>query len=267
MLPGYGVGRNTRPVTHLLRNCAVRSADQGLLAVRSKDEDLTLRRRRQIIDATIEAIYRRGIADLRLADVARAAGVSYGVVSFYFKSKDALLLATMNDVAAEYAMALHQAAEAPAATPMARLLSVLDVNFDARIAEPRKTAVWVAIWGQSQVSPAFRKRCCELQDDYVSLTEPICRAIVKSGDYAAVDPREIARVLCVMMSGFDVEMHLRGRGYSVPAAKRTCHALLAGIFPREFAAATSRRKASRKVPAARRATATRAAAARSRAAH
>jgi TetR/AcrR family transcriptional repressor of bet genes len=208
--------------------------------VRSKDEDLKLRRRRQIIDATIEAIYRRGIADLRLADVARAAKVSYGVVSFYFKSKDALLLATMNDVALEYATALHQAAEAPAATPMARLLAVLDVNFDARIAEPRKTAVWVAIWGQSQVSPAFRKRCCELQDDYVRLTEPICRAIVKSGGHTTVDAREIARVLCVMMSGFDVEIHLRGKGYTVSNAKRTCRALLAGIFPREFAAATKR---------------------------
>ena len=239
----------------------------GTSPVRSKDEDLTLRRRRQIIDATIEAIYRRGIADLRLADVARAAGVSYGVVSFYFKSKDALLLATMNDVAAEYATALHQAADAPASSPMARLLSVLDVNFDARIAEPRKTAVWVAIWGQSQVSPAFRKRCCELQDDYISLTEPICRAIVKSGGYDAVDPREIARVLCVMMSGFDVETHLRGRGYTIANAKRTCHALLAGMFPREFAAASSGALAQRKATTSRRPTAARGAAARSRAVH
>ena len=239
----------------------------GTSPVRSKDEDLTLRRRRQIIDATIEAIYRRGIADLRLADVARAAGVSYGVVSFYFKSKDALLLATMNDVAAEYATALHQAADAPASSPMERLLSVLDVNFDARIAEPRKTAVWVAIWGQSQMSPAFRKRCCELQDDYVSLTEPICRAIVKAGGHAAVDPREIARVLCVLMSGFDVEMHLRGRGYTISNAKGTCHALLAGMFPREFAAASSAGRPARKASTTRRATAARSSASRSRAVH
>ncbi len=233
--------------------------------MRPKDDDLKLRRRRQIIDATIEAIYRRGIADLRLADVARAAGVSYGVVSFYFKSKDALLLATMNDVALEYANALHEAANAPAATPMARLLAVLDVNFDARIAEPRKTAVWVAIWGQSQVSPAFRKRCCELQDDYVRLTEPICRAIVTTGGHAIVDAREIARVLCVLMSGFDVENHLRGKRYTVADARRTCHALLAGIFPREFATAATKRPAPRKVAASRRVGAARVPAVRPRA--
>ena len=203
----------------------------------STDETLKNKRRRQIIDATIAAIYRRGIGDTRLADVARAAGVSYGVVSFYFKSKDALLMATMNHVALEYATALQYAAEMPARTPMERLLAVASVNFDARIAEPQKTAVWVAIWAQCQVAPAFRKRCCELQDDYVRVTEPLCREIISSGGYKTMDAREIAQSLCVLMSGLDVEMHLRGRHYSVEDARRTVHALLAGIFPREFAAA------------------------------
>jgi hypothetical protein len=51
------------------------------------------------------------------------------------------------------------------------------------------------------------------------------------------------------MSGLDVEMHLRGRRYSVEDARRTVHALLAGIFPREFAAAIAAAapKALRKV--------------------
>lgn len=203
----------------------------------STDETLKNKRRRQIIDATIAAIYRRGIGDTRLADVARAAGVSYGVVSFYFKSKDALLMATMNHVAHEYATALQSAAELPARTPMERLLAVANVNFDAGIAEPQKTAVWVAIWAQCQVAPAFRKRCCELQDDYVRVAEPLCREIISSGGYETMDAREIAQALCVLMSGLDVEMHLRGRRYSGEDARRTVHALLAGIFPREFEAA------------------------------
>ncbi|MDZ4738084.1 MAG: TetR/AcrR family transcriptional regulator [Rhodospirillaceae bacterium] len=215
----------------------------------SKDDTLKVKRRRQIIDATIEAIYRRGIGDTRLADVARAAGVSYGVVSFYFKSKDALLMATMNHVAHEYATALRAAAEIPGQSPMERLLAVASVNFDARVAEPQKTAVWVAIWAQCQVAPAFRKRCCELQDDYVRVTEPLCREIIAAGGYKTMDASEIAKTLCVLMSGLDVEMHLRGRRYSVEDARRTVHALLSGIFPKEFAAAVDtaqppRRKAT-----------------------
>ncbi|MEX0808964.1 MAG: TetR/AcrR family transcriptional regulator [Dongiaceae bacterium] len=206
----------------------------------SKDENLKAKRRKQIIDATIAAIYRRGIGDMRLADVARAAGVSYGVVSFYFKSKDALLMATMNHVALEYATALQAAADAVTATPMERLLAVASVNFDARIAIPQKTAVWVAIWSECQVTPAFRKRCCELQDDYVRIAEPLCREIIAAGGYKTMNAHEIAQALCVLMSGLDIEMHLRGRRYSVADARRTVHALLSGMFPVEFAAAMGR---------------------------
>jgi TetR/AcrR family transcriptional repressor of bet genes len=217
----------------------------------ARDESRKDRRRRQIIDATIDAIYRRGIADTRLADVARAAGVSYGVVSFYFRSKDALLLETMNHVAHEYEAALRAAVAQPAESEMARLLTVVDVNFTRRVAEPRKTAVWVATWAHSTVAPTVRRRMCELQDDYVRLTEPICRQLVTEGGYRSVDPQEIATALCALMSGFDVEMHLRGRDYSVAAARRTSHALLAALFPREYAAATGRRRWTDR-PAARR---------------
>lgn len=216
----------------------------------ARDESRKDRRRRQIIDATIDAIYRRGIADTRLADVARAAGVSYGVVSFYFRSKDALLLETMNHVAREYEDALRAAVARPAESAMARLLTVVDVNFIRRVAEPRKTAVWIAAWAHGTVAPTVRRRGCELQEDYVRLTEPICRQLVTEGGYRSVDPPEIAAALCALMSGFDVEMHLRRRGYSVATARRTCHALLAALFPREYAAATKRNGSSR--PAARR---------------
>ncbi|MGE0119866.1 MAG: TetR family transcriptional regulator C-terminal domain-containing protein [Dongiaceae bacterium] len=210
----------------------------------ARDESLKDRRRRQIIDATIDAIYRRGIGETRLADVARAAGVSYGVVSFYFRSKDALLLETMNHVAHEYEAALRAAVARPAESAMARLLTVVDVNFTRRVAEPRKTAVWVAAWAHGTVAPTVRRRGCELQEDYVRLTEPICRQLVTEGGYRSVDPREIAAALCALMSGFDVEMHLRRRGYSAATARRTCHALLAALFPREYAAATERRNAA-----------------------
>lgn len=204
------------------------------------DESLKERRRRQIIEATMDAIYRRGIGDTRLADVARNAGVSYGVVSFYFKSKDALLLETMNHVAREYETALRAAAARPAESPMARLLTVIDVNFDRRIADLRKTAVWVAIWAHSTVAPSIRRRSCELQDDYIRLAEPICRELVMGSGNRSIEPREIAAALCALMSGFDVERHLRGSRYSVASARRTCHALLAALFPREYAEATAR---------------------------
>lgn len=44
-------------------------------------------RRRQLIDATLEAINEVGMHDATIAQIARRAGVSTGIISHYFKDK------------------------------------------------------------------------------------------------------------------------------------------------------------------------------------
>ncbi|HNU75365.1 MAG TPA: helix-turn-helix domain-containing protein [Deltaproteobacteria bacterium] len=43
-----------------------------------------------IIDAALEVFRERGYANARMADIARRAGVSYGLVYHYFGSKEAV---------------------------------------------------------------------------------------------------------------------------------------------------------------------------------
>jgi MraZ protein len=52
-------------------------------------------RRRQLIDATLEAINEVGMHDATIAQIARRAGVSTGIISHYFKDKNGLLEATL----------------------------------------------------------------------------------------------------------------------------------------------------------------------------
>ena len=55
-------------------------------------------RRRQLINATLEAINEVGMHDATIAQIARRAGVSTGIISHYFKDKNGLLEATMRDI-------------------------------------------------------------------------------------------------------------------------------------------------------------------------
>ena len=48
-------------------------------------------RRRQLIQATLEAIDELGLADATIARIAKRAGVSTGIISHYFAGKDGLL--------------------------------------------------------------------------------------------------------------------------------------------------------------------------------
>src|SRR5262245_26310324 len=59
-------------------------------------------RQKQLIEATISSIGRHGYAGTTLNHVAGAAGLSPGIVNFYFKSKDQLLAATLAKLADEY---------------------------------------------------------------------------------------------------------------------------------------------------------------------
>jgi AcrR family transcriptional regulator len=50
-------------------------------------------RRRQILDATCAVIAKSGLRQLRVSDVATAAGISSGMVHYYFDTKDELVSA------------------------------------------------------------------------------------------------------------------------------------------------------------------------------
>ena len=52
-------------------------------------------RRQQLIDATMKCIARKGIGSTTLADVAREAGLSQGIVNLHFRTKDNLLNETL----------------------------------------------------------------------------------------------------------------------------------------------------------------------------
>jgi TetR/AcrR family transcriptional repressor of bet genes len=60
------------------------------------------RRRRQLIDATIKCISKKGLGSLTLAAVAKEAGLSQGIVNLHFNSKDNLLSETLRFLIEDY---------------------------------------------------------------------------------------------------------------------------------------------------------------------
>ena len=54
-------------------------------------------KREQILSAAVRVFARQGFEPTRMADVAREAGVAYGLVYHYFGSKDAVRLAVFRE--------------------------------------------------------------------------------------------------------------------------------------------------------------------------
>jgi TetR/AcrR family transcriptional regulator, transcriptional repressor for nem operon len=58
-------------------------------------------RRECLVTAALELVYRQGVAQTSLAEVAEAAGAPVGLIYYYFKTKDALIEAVIEAHAAE----------------------------------------------------------------------------------------------------------------------------------------------------------------------
>ncbi|MDA9180435.1 TetR family transcriptional regulator, partial [Emcibacteraceae bacterium] len=59
-------------------------------------------RKRQLIEAAITSIAKRGLGDTTLAHVSQSAGLSQGIINLHFTNKENLLYETLNFIRDEY---------------------------------------------------------------------------------------------------------------------------------------------------------------------
>ena len=100
-------------------------------------------RRRALIGAAIEAIHAEGYCGVTVAEIARRAGVSYGLAHHYFGSKEQLLAAAMRHLfrllGEEVVTRLRQAE-----TAEARLSALVRGNFARSQLQPSLISAWLA---------------------------------------------------------------------------------------------------------------------------
>ncbi|WP_421981476.1 transcriptional regulator BetI [Roseibium sp.] len=108
-------------------------------------------RRRSLIDATVDAIHERGYSDVTMAQIAKRAGVSGGLVHHYFGSKDQLLAATMRHLLTELGRAIRENL-AKAETPRERISAIIAGNFAVDQFQPAVIAAWLAFYVQSRTT-------------------------------------------------------------------------------------------------------------------
>ncbi len=198
--------------------------------------DIKHLRREQLIEATIDTIAKYGFRKTTLSQVAKQAKLSQGIVNFYFKTKDGLLLETLEFLAEEYEASWKRAVAACGPDPVAALDAIIETDLGRRVCNRRKVSVWVAFWGEARSQPRFRKLCSRLADDYLAQTREIILRIIARGGYQQYDADVIARGLNAMINGLWLALMIDPKQFDREAAKRICRNYLASVFPAEFTA-------------------------------
>src|SRR5256886_17139066 len=104
-------------------------------------------RRVQLVEVTIDSLAEVGYVGTTLAEIARRARVSPGLVAHYFDDKDGLLEAAFRTLARTLA-ARMRARLALARTPRGRVQAVIDTHLAPEGFDQRNGTAWLAFLGQ-----------------------------------------------------------------------------------------------------------------------
>lgn len=123
---------------------------------RPRRPDQEEERRRQLIQAAVDEIAERGFHRATVAGIAGRAGVSVGLVAFYFGDKDGLLEATLRSLAGDLGRAVGARA-AGTDDPRRRIQAIIDANLSDTQFDRRIITVWLAFWGEVPHQPRYAR--------------------------------------------------------------------------------------------------------------
>ncbi len=187
------------------------------------------RRKLQLMDATRQSISEYGLSNTTLARVAAAAGLSTGIVNFYFTSKQQLLLETLRELSREYREAMELAFEFNR-SPVEILSGVIRVHFARQICTPEKVAVWYAFAGESRARRDYLTICREHDDWFQrSLLEVVTHWHQQVGEQH-IQPNAVSRGLEGLMNDYWQELLYEPEKFDFETAIATCEAYLDGFF-------------------------------------
>ncbi|GHA89738.1 transcriptional regulator BetI [Modicisalibacter luteus] len=175
-------------------------------------------RRRQLIQATMEAIDEAGLADATVVRIARRAGVSAGIISHYFGGKDGLLEATMRKILNDLRQAVACRRAKADDTPQAHVRAIIDGNFDRSQVSQSVMKTWLAFWASSMHRDDLQR--LQYVNDrrlYSNLCYQFRRCLPKA------EARDAARGLAALIDGLWLRGALAPEGLDVERARRLAY--------------------------------------------
>ena len=124
------------------------------------------RQRQRLIDACISALHIYGPSRTTVAKVVAIAKLSPGIVRFYFKSKAAMLVASLRFLSTEFDQLVLDPVAELRYSPEPALQKMVELYLDPAVASTRKISVWYAFWGEASARQEYQDICGQKDDRF-----------------------------------------------------------------------------------------------------
>ncbi len=190
-------------------------------------------RRAQIVRATIRCLARDGYTRLTMKRVAREAGVSQGILHYYFADKRAMLAATLEVVARDLDRRVAAAQSRTGRDPRARLRALVRACLEVAVRRPEYWVVFVEFWGEMLHDRRLRDLNTEIYARTRRLIGRLIAEGVRAGRFRAVEPARAAAVVLGLVDGLSLQLTFDPEAFSVAEATRFCDDALGRYLARK----------------------------------
>jgi len=177
-------------------------------AVRPK---ATKDRHQEILGAAARVITERGLADSRISDVAEEAGVSPGLILYYFDSKDRLLSEALTYANDQFYLRMSREIRriGSAREQLRRLIDLSIPGFRPDHSKFDEWALWIEVWARALRDPEMSKDREMLDQRWRQSIADIIRAGQASGEFAPGDADELALRLGCLIDGLAIQVIMK----------------------------------------------------------
>jgi TetR/AcrR family transcriptional repressor of bet genes len=191
-------------------------------------------RREQIVRATVRCLAREGYTRLTMKKVAREAGVSQGILHYYFADKRAILTATLDAVSRDLDRRVAAAQSRTGRDPAARLRALVRACLEVAVGRPEFWVVFVEFWGEMMHDRRLREVNAGVYDRTRRLIARLIAEGIRAGRFRPVNPGRAAAVVLGLVDGVSLQLTFDPKAFDVAEAARFCDDALGRYLAREM---------------------------------
>jgi TetR/AcrR family transcriptional repressor of bet genes len=178
-------------------------------------------RREQIVRATIRCLARDGYSGLTMKKVAKEAGVSQGILHYYFADKRAILVAALGRVMTDLDRRVLREARGTR-DPRQRLRAVIRACLSVAIEAREFWVVFVEFWGEMMHDRTLAKINAELYTRVRRLIGGIVAQGTGARLFRRVAPEHAGAVILALADGLSLQLTFDPKAFSLAQATRFC---------------------------------------------
>jgi AcrR family transcriptional regulator len=181
------------------------------------------KRKAQLIGAALESIAKRGLMETTITHISKGAGMSRGIINFYFNSKEMMMREALKSLIDEYETEWFAAIAQAGDDGARRLAALVSAHFDKKLCSAKRLNVMSAFWGHAATQAAYRN---QLEAADAKIENAFTEALAHMHGSSLEEAKHHARQLHAMIRGLWLNFMLNPQTVSRESLAAECYSFI-----------------------------------------